>query len=89
MDTGKVLLGVLSGVAIGATLGILFAPDKGSSTRRKIYKKGEMYPEEVKATVNAYIDSLAKKFEVMSEEVFHSHKSEKVKSDGEKAAVAR
>ena len=30
MDSGKLVLGVLAGLAIGATLGILFAPDKGS-----------------------------------------------------------
>ena len=36
MKSGKVFLGVLAGLAAGAVLGILFAPEKGSKTRRKI-----------------------------------------------------
>ncbi|MEJ7683756.1 MAG: YtxH domain-containing protein [Segetibacter sp.] len=37
MNSGsKVLLGVLAGAATGAILGVLFAPDKGMETRRKI-----------------------------------------------------
>jgi len=38
-NSGNTLLGVLAGIAIGAGLGILFAPDKGSKTR-KIVKDG-------------------------------------------------
>ena len=34
--TGKVMLGLLIGTALGASLGILFAPDNGSQTREKL-----------------------------------------------------
>lgn len=36
MNNGKILLGVLAGVMTGATLGILFAPDSGANTRKKL-----------------------------------------------------
>ena len=68
MGKGKVLLGVLAGVAVGATLGILFAPDKGSSTRKKISKKGDDYADELGEKFNEFIDSITKKFEAMREE---------------------
>ena len=39
MTTGKAVLGILAGTAIGAGLGILFAPDSGCNTRKKISEK--------------------------------------------------
>lgn len=35
-NTGNTIVAILAGAAVGATLGILFAPDKGSKTREKI-----------------------------------------------------
>ena len=69
MDSGKVFLGVLAGIAAGAVLGILFAPEKGSDTRKKLAGKGEDYSDLVKEKVNEFLGSMSEKFEKVKEEV--------------------
>lgn len=44
-NTNNIITGIVSGMAIGATLGILFAPDKGSKTRKKIKKSAKKSKE--------------------------------------------
>ncbi|MDX1652345.1 MAG: YtxH domain-containing protein [Brumimicrobium sp.] len=46
-NTGDILLGVLAGAAVGAGIGILMAPDKGSNTRKKIKNKFDSSKEDV------------------------------------------
>ncbi len=58
MNSGKILLGVLAGVAAGATLGILLAPDSGENTRKKISKKGEDYAGSLKSQFGNLVNSL-------------------------------
>ena len=48
MKKSNVVLGVLAGAAIGAMLGVLYAPDKGSNTRKKIHRKGEDIVDDLK-----------------------------------------
>jgi len=62
MNSGKVLLGVLAGIAAGAMLGILFAPEKGSKTRKQILDKGEDYADELKHRFDELIDSITQKY---------------------------
>lgn len=69
MSSGKVLLGVLAGAAAGALAGILFAPAKGSKTRKKILKKGEDYSDVLKEKFNDLLEVITEKFEKVKEEV--------------------
>jgi gas vesicle protein len=69
MSTGKVLLGVLAGVAVGALVGVLFAPDKGSVTRKRIAKEGEDYVDGLKDKLNEVIENITGKFEQVKEDM--------------------
>lgn len=68
MSSGKVLLGLLAGVAAGALLGILFAPDKGSVTRNKISKKAKDYGDGLKEKFNEFVDDISEKFSEVKED---------------------
>ncbi len=68
MGSEKVLLGLVAGVVIGATLGVLFAPDKGTKTRKKISKLSDEYAEEMKQKFNEFAEAIIKQFEAATEE---------------------
>jgi gas vesicle protein len=63
MSTGKVVLGALAGLAVGAIAGILFAPKKGSKTRKQIMNKGEDFVDELKSKFDEVYDTLSEKLE--------------------------
>ena len=47
-NTAKIITAFAGGAAAGAILGILFAPDKGSDTRKKISERGKKISGDLK-----------------------------------------
>ena len=68
MSKGNVVIGALAGVAVGALLGILFAPDKGTETRRKISSKGKEAAEDLKDKFNDFVDEVSSRFDKRKKE---------------------
>ncbi len=65
MKTTKILLGFVIGAAVGGALGILFAPDKGAETRRKIADQGNDLADNLKGKITDLVDGVKDKFNNM------------------------
>ena len=57
-DNTKVVVALLAGLAAGAALGILFAPEKGDETRDKLAESLKNLGDSIKETAAAEIDNL-------------------------------
>jgi gas vesicle protein len=81
MSTGKVVLGLVAGFAAGALAGVLFAPAKGSKTRKRIVRKGEDYVDSMKDQMDELLESVTNKFDKVKSEVvdFADKKMDRVK----------
>jgi gas vesicle protein len=82
MNSGKTALGLLAGVAIGAAFGILFAPDSGAATRKKIARKGGDYADGLTDQFNDLVDTMTTKFDKLKAE------ATKMAKDAEAKAMA-
>lgn len=69
MSLQKVILGVLAGAAAGAILGILYAPEKGSTTRKRFSRSTYAYTDELEEKFNDLIDNITEQFQNVVEEV--------------------
>jgi len=71
-NTSKVLVALAAGVAAGAVLAVLFAPDKGSETRRKINEQGE----KLAGSIKEKFSGVKEKFNDFKEEIEQTLKEE-------------
>lgn len=65
MKSGNLLLGLVSGAAAGAILGLLYAPKKGKDTRKAITDKGDEYIKGANRSIHDFTDSVNHKMEAL------------------------
>lgn len=54
------ITGIIVGGAIGSVASLMFAPDKGEKTRKRMRKKGEKLFDEGKSVAEEFLDKYGK-----------------------------
>ena len=79
MKTSNTILGLVAGLAVGATLGLLLAPDKGTKTRKKIISKTKDTKDKLKDSFDDFLDTVTEKYSSIKkdgEELLNKEKAE-------------
>lgn len=66
VDTSTAVIGLLAGLAVGAVLGVLFAPDKGRKTRERISDKALHMTDNIKDGYHSVKERLSTSKESLS-----------------------
>ncbi|WP_339917400.1 YtxH domain-containing protein [Yeosuana marina] len=77
MKSSNTILGLVAGLAVGATLGILLAPDKGEKTRKKIISKTGETKDKLKDSFDDFLDTVSEKYSSIKDQGEELLKKEK------------
>lgn len=69
MKSAKIILGTLAGLAIGVQIGLLIAPEKGKTTRKKLSQKGEGYLKEINGQFDHIVKGMNEKLDKMNKNI--------------------
>lgn len=68
MKTRNTILGLIAGVAVGAAIGVLLAPDKGETTRKKIASKSKETKDKLKEGFDEFLNTVSDKYTSLKED---------------------
>lgn len=80
MKSTNLLMGLLAGALVGAAAALLFAPHKGSVTRKIITRKGEEYSDLLEEKVDDLLVAIDKRVKDVKKEVAGFIKRETMKA---------
>lgn len=69
MNTIKAVLGIMAGMATGAVIGVLFAPEKGKDTRKKMIKRSTDLSDAIDERIESKFEEYESKLDEMVKEV--------------------
>lgn len=81
MKISSIIVTAIFAGAAGAIAGTLFAPGKGSKTRRNISRKGQEYKDYMQDSFDDFADSVSHPFENLEDETMRLNKKAKSKAN--------
>lgn len=81
MKISSIIATAIFAGAAGAIAGTLFAPGKGSKTRKNLARKGQGYKDYIQDNFDDFADSVSHPFETLEDETMRLSKKAKAKAN--------